>query len=172
MSLFRVDLKSRKWNRWNFNDNVIIKNLLLLTQLQDGSRLTFSYISSSLTFPGAYYRISLLFLPWLPWHCYLVVIETQQHYHFTLNGKPSVNKSSLTIEHFLGHFFSHQRKSATTIKSFLIQDKPKIIYLAFNIQEILNFFSWIKLKIEKLLIQNLKNLVIFCHIFLPFPPHV
>ena len=37
----------------------------------------FSCISfSSFTFPGALYRIFLLFLPWLPCHFYLVVITT------------------------------------------------------------------------------------------------
>ena len=44
-----------------------------------GSRIIFSvpfsYISfSSFTFPGALYRISVLFLPWLPCHFYLVAI--------------------------------------------------------------------------------------------------
>ena len=48
----------------------------------DGSRLTFSvsfsYISFSyFTFPSAPYRILLLFLPWLPCHFYLAVIEQQ-----------------------------------------------------------------------------------------------
>ena len=51
----------------------------------DGSRLTFfvtfSYISfSSFTFPGTAYRILLPFLPWLPCHFYLVIIEQQQAY--------------------------------------------------------------------------------------------
>ena len=46
--------------------------------LQDGSRLTFSYISfPSVTFHGALYRIFLLFLRWLPCHLYLVVTEQQ-----------------------------------------------------------------------------------------------
>ena len=56
----------------------------LQTQLQDSSRLTFSwpfyYISfSSFTFPGTPYRIFLLYLPSLPCHFYLVVIEQRQH---------------------------------------------------------------------------------------------
>ena len=51
----------------------------LQTQLQDGSPITFSYISfSSFTFTGTPYRIFLLFLPWLPCHFYLVVIEQEQ----------------------------------------------------------------------------------------------
>ena len=71
----------------------------LQTQLHDGSRLTFcwpfSYISfSSFTFPGASYRIFLLFLPWLPCHFYFVGIEQQQHilefsFTFILILKPS-----------------------------------------------------------------------------------
>ena len=41
----------------------------LQTQLQDDSRLTFSYNSfSSFTFSGALYQICLLFLLWLPCH--------------------------------------------------------------------------------------------------------
>ena len=48
------------------------------TELQDGSRLPFSYIFfSSFTFPDAPYRIFLLFLPWIPCYFYLVVIEQQ-----------------------------------------------------------------------------------------------
>ena len=58
-----------------------MNNMFLLhlqTQLQDGSRLTFFYISfSSFTFPGALDRIFFRFLPWLPCHFYLVVIEIQ-----------------------------------------------------------------------------------------------
>ena len=51
----------------------------LQNQLQDGSRLTFSSISFSfLTFPRAPYRIFLLYLPRLPCHFHIVVIEQQQ----------------------------------------------------------------------------------------------
>jgi len=56
----------------------------LHTQVQGGSRLTFSWpfscISfSSSTFPGVTYRIFLLLLHWLPCHFSLAVIEQQQH---------------------------------------------------------------------------------------------
>jgi len=54
------------------------------TQIQAVSvlySLCFSVISfSSFTFPGALYRIFLLFLPWLPCHFYFVVIEQQQRH--------------------------------------------------------------------------------------------
>lgn len=50
----------------------------LQTQLQNGYRLTFAYISfSSFTLLDAPYRIILLFLPRLPYHFYIVVIEQQ-----------------------------------------------------------------------------------------------
>ena len=60
----------------------------LQTQLQDGSRLTFScpfsYVSfSSSTFSDAPYRIFLLFLTGLPCHFYCVV---------TIKSCPSPNK--------------------------------------------------------------------------------
>ena len=58
------------------------------TQLQDGSRLTFSYTSiPSFTFPGALYRIFLLFLPC---HVYLVDIEQQHRPRQWLNNGHSV----------------------------------------------------------------------------------
>ena len=63
---------------------------LLSWHLQEGSRLTFSwpfsYISfSSFTSPGAPYRIFHLFLPRLPCHFYLVVIRQQQPVKATIN---------------------------------------------------------------------------------------
>ena len=83
------------------NKKNIFLFVIILTQLQDGSRLTFSYIFfssftfsgsritfsyisfSCFSFPGASYRIFLLFLPWLPCHFYLVVIEQQQQNNTT-----------------------------------------------------------------------------------------
>ena len=50
----------------------------LRTRLEDGSRLTFSYISFfSFTFPGAPYRIFLLFLP-----CYFYLVIEQHTFPF------------------------------------------------------------------------------------------
>ena len=40
-----------------------------------------------LFFPGAPNRIFLLFLPWLPCHFYLVVIEQQQQQQLTIRFK-------------------------------------------------------------------------------------
>ena len=54
----------------------------LQTQIQAVPVLSFLYPSlisfSSTTFPGTPYRIFLRFLPWLPCHFYLVVIEQKQ----------------------------------------------------------------------------------------------
>ena len=50
----------------------------LQTQIQADPVLSSLISFSSLTFPGAPYRIFLLFLAWLPCHFYLDVIEQQQ----------------------------------------------------------------------------------------------
>ena len=77
-----------RWNEWNkciqmlwpLWESTSQGSPHLQTQLQDGYCLifswSFSYISfSSLIFTGALYRIFLLFLPWLPCHFHLSVIE-------------------------------------------------------------------------------------------------
>ena len=68
----------------------------------DGFRLTFSvsfsYISfSSFTFPGAPYRIFLLFFPWLPCHFYLLIIKQQQ--------QQTDNILEELFDHFLSKWF-------------------------------------------------------------------
>ena len=62
-----------------FKDWISLFLYCLITQLRNGSRLTFSYISFSLfTFPGAPYRT---FLPWLPrLPCYFYLVIEQQHW--------------------------------------------------------------------------------------------
>ena len=69
----------------------------LLTQFKDGSRLAFSwpfsYLSfSSFTFPGAPYRIFLMFLLWLPCHIYLV----SSNYNIGCISLPDLTKLTST----------------------------------------------------------------------------
>ena len=66
-TLVRADL-TRVTSKLNY-----IQAVPVLSSLYP-SLISFSYF----TFPGVPYRIFLLFLPWLPCHFYLVVIE-QQH---------------------------------------------------------------------------------------------
>jgi len=77
----------------------------LQTQLQDHSRLTFSYISFFIFYlPDAPYRIFLLFLPWLPCHFYLVVIEQQrQKYYLILCHETSMVQNCGALKN-VGYF--------------------------------------------------------------------
>ena len=58
---------------WSPHLQTQIQGVPVLSSLYP-SHISFSYF----TFPGAPYRIFLLFLPWIPCHFYLVVIEQQQ----------------------------------------------------------------------------------------------
>ena len=77
--------------RWLIEPHMIEFTIFLLfwtksphlqTQLQAVLVLSSLYASlisfSSFTFPGASYQIFLLFLPWLPCHFYLIVIEQNE----------------------------------------------------------------------------------------------
>ena len=63
-------------------DCINLRSPHLQTELQAVPVLSSLYPSlisfASLTFPGAPYKILLLFIPWLPCHFYPVVIEQQQ----------------------------------------------------------------------------------------------
>ena len=53
---------------------------------------------SYFTFPGVPYRISLLFLPWLPCHFYLVVIEQQRVHLLNQSAKFSIRSEQTCRE--------------------------------------------------------------------------
>ena len=76
------DQKRRGEIYWIFWEQNLLGSPHLQTQLQAVPVLSSLYPSlisfSSFTFPGAPYRIFLLFLPWLPCQFYLVVIEQHQ----------------------------------------------------------------------------------------------
>ena len=98
----RVSLKSPEKNQYPKNRIKIYiiyiykKYICMVGGSFNGSRLTFSYISSSsFTFPGAPYRIFLLFPPWLPCHLYPVVLEQQQSLAIVV--KQFYNSSSLKV---------------------------------------------------------------------------